>query len=149
LAGFPPNRSDFHERSPIVAKDGSVYFTANGPEAWGTFLYKSEFANGVYNTPVPLEEYMDGSKMDPCQGMDQILSFKYGGPHYAEIFICFHNPDGSWSKPVYTGDILHQGQGSSDSRLSPDGKQLFFVQNITPYWISASFIEKLRSEANR
>ncbi len=146
MAGFPPNRSEYHERSPAPAEDGSLYFTASGPGAGGTFLYKSGFINGAYTKPVPLEEYMDGGKMDPCQSMDEILFFKYGGPHYAEISICFHRPDGSWSKPVYTGDLLHQGQGSSDSKISPDGKYLFFVQNIAPYWVDASFIEELKEK---
>lgn len=147
LAGFPPNRDDFHERSPIVAEDGSLYFTANGPGAGGTFLYKSEFANGVYSPPVPFEEYIDGGKTDSCHSMGQILFFKYGGPHYAEISICFHNPDGTWSEPVYAGDLLHQGQGSSDCSISPDGQYFFFVQNIAPYWVDASFIEDLRKKA--
>ena len=51
------------------------------------------------------------------------------------------------ARPVYMGDIVHRGQGTADGRLSPDGKYFFFVQNISPYWVDASFIEALRKDA--
>lgn len=145
--GSPPNRDNLSEMLPILSNDGTIYFKAFGRGARGTQMYKSKFVDGKYLEPQSLDDMIDANEIDDCPDIDHVITYAYGGPRYAEISICFHKPDGRWTKPMYMGDIVHQGQGSSNGTLSPDGKYLFFVQNISPYWIDASFIEDLRKEA--
>ncbi len=143
----PPNRDAFNDMLPSPAKDGTIYFKAFGPGARGTRMYKSEYVDGKYTAPQSLDDIIDSEAVDDCADQRFIITYAYGGPRHAEITICFHKPDGRWTRPVYMGDIVHRGMGTSDGRLSPDGKYFFFCQNITPYWMDASFIEDLRREA--
>ncbi len=145
--GSPPNTAGVNEMLPFPAKDGTVYFKANRPEAKGTLLYRSKIRKGAYEEPVSLDALIDANGVDDCPDLDHIINYEFGGPRYAEISILFHKPDGRWTKPVYMGDKVHQRQGTSGGRLSPDGKFFFFVQNISPYWVDASFIEDLRQKA--
>lgn len=144
--GSPPNRSDFNEMDPQLSSDGSIYFKAFGPSSRGTRMYKSKYSDGTFSDPVSLDDLIDSSIIDDCK-LDYIISYNYGGPRGAEISICFHKPNGTWTKPIYIGDKVHQGQGTSSGKISHDGKYFFFVQNITPYWVDASFIEDLCKEA--
>ncbi|MBU1012775.1 MAG: ankyrin repeat domain-containing protein [Bacteroidetes bacterium] len=144
--GSPPNRDKYHDHSPKIANDGTLYFTSGGSGGRGTYIYKSKLINGKYTNPEALDDYIESDKKDDCLDMENIIYFLFG-PDGGKISICFHKPDGTWSKPVYMGDKIHQGQGSSDATISPDGKYFFFVQNISPYWVSASLIEDLRKEA--
>ncbi len=145
--GSPPNKDDVNEMLPFPAKDGTIYFKANRPDAKGTLLYRSKIQSGAYEEPVSLDALIDAEGIDDGPDVDHLINYEFGVPRYAEISILFHQPDGRWTKPVYMGDKVHQKQGTSSGKLSPDGKYLFFVQNISPYWVDASFIEDLRREA--
>jgi ankyrin repeat protein len=145
--GSPPNTAGVNEMLPFPAKDGTIYFKANRPEAKGTLLYRSKIQNGTHEEPVSLDALIDANGIDDCPDVDHLVNYEFGVPRYAEISILFHKPDGRWTKPVYMGDKVHQKQGTSSGKLSPDGKYFFFVQNISPYWVDASFIEDLRREA--
>jgi ankyrin repeat protein len=144
--GSPPNTAGANEMLPFPAQDGTLYFKANRPEAKGTLLYRSKIRDGAYEQPVSLDALIDANGIDDCPGLDHIINYEFGGPRYAEITILFHKPDGRWAKPVFLGNKVHQRQGTSSGRLSPDGRHFFFVQNIAPYWVDASFIEDLRRE---
>ncbi len=146
-AGSPPNRENYGEMLPVPVKDGSIYFKAFGPGSRGTGIYKSKYNKGIFADPVSLDDMIEANIVDDYVDFDHIISYNFGGPKGAEITICFHQPDGTWTKPIYMGDRVHQGQGTSNGRISPDRKFFFFVQNITPYWIDAAFIEDLRKEA--
>jgi ankyrin repeat protein len=145
--GSPPNRDSFNDMFPSPAKDGTIYFKVYGPGTRGTHLFKSRFINGKYEAPLSLDDIIDSNSQDDCLDMDHIIFYTFGGPNGAEISITFHKPDGRWTRPVYMGDIVHRRQGTADGKLSSDGKSFFFVQNISPYWVDASFIEALRKEA--
>ncbi len=144
--GFPPNREGFSEMHPSITEDGTIYFRAFGPGTRGTKMFKSKYIHGNYKKPQSLDDFIDSGCEDDCMNMKYIITYTYGGPRYAEISICFHKPDGRWTKPIYMGDKLHQGQGSSSAGMSPDGKYLFFVQNISPYWVDAKVIEDLKPD---
>lgn len=145
--GSPPNRDSFNDMFPSPAKDGTIYFKVYGPGTRGTHMFKSRFINGKYEAPLSLDDIIDSNSRDDCLDMDHIIFYTFGGPNGAEISITFHKPDGRWTRPVYMGDIVHRRQGTADGKLSSDGKYFFFVQNISPYWVDASFIEALRKDA--
>ena len=145
--GSPPNRDSLNDMFPSPAKDGTIYFKVYGPGTRGTNMFKSRFINGKYEAPLSLDDIIDSNSRDDCLDMDHLIFYAFGGPSGAEISITFHRPDGRWTRPVYMGDIVHRGQGTADGKLSSDGKYFFFVQNISAYWVDASFIEALRREA--
>ncbi len=145
--GSPPNSDSFNDMFPSPAKDGTIYFKVYGPDTRGTHMFKSRFINGKYEDPLSLDDIIESNGLDDCLDMDHIVYYTFGGPNGAEISITFHKPDGRWTRPVYMGDIVHRRQGTADGKLSSDGKYFFFVQNISPYWVDASFIETLRKEA--
>ncbi len=92
-----------------------------------------------------------------------------GGTDY---YICFHGSDDKWSEPVNLGEKINSAVGQEWSPyVTPDGKYFFFMasrlkENTGPftlsnlkkmynepqhgnsdiYWVSASFINKLRPE---
>jgi ankyrin repeat protein len=145
--GSPPNRDVFNDMLPSPAKDGTIYFKVFGPNTRGTRMFKSKLVNKIYEAPISIDDLIEANGRDDCMDMDHLIPYTYGGPKGAVISITFHKPDGRWTRPVYMGDIVHQGQGTTDGRLSPDGKYFFFCQNISPYWVDASFIEALRKVA--
>ncbi|MBM3790141.1 MAG: hypothetical protein FJW35_07285 [Acidobacteria bacterium] len=145
--GSPPNRDAYNEMLPSPARDGTIYFKAFGPGARGTQLFKSKLTDGVFEAPVSIDDLMDTNGRDDCADKDHLITYRYGDARGAVISIVFRRPDGRWTRPVYMGDIVHGGQGTSDGTISPDGKIFFFDRNITPYWVDASFIEGLRKEA--
>ena len=142
--GFPPNREGYSEMLPVVANDGTIYFRAFGPGTRGIKMFKSVFSNNKYQQPQSIDDLIDQNIQDECKDIKQLITYEYGGPRYAEVSVCFHKSDGLWTKPIYLGDKIHQGQGTSNANLSPDGKFLFFVQNICPYWIDAKIIEEIK-----
>jgi len=145
--GSPPSRDATNEMLPSPAGDGTIYFKAFGPGVRGTQMFKSKLVNGAYEEPVGIDDLIDTNGRDDCAVKDHLITYRFGDPRGAVISIIFHRPDGRWTRPVYMGDIVHGGQGTSSGVISPDGKVFFFVQNITPYWVDASFIEGLRKEA--
>jgi ankyrin repeat protein len=145
--GSPPNRDAYNEMLPSPAGDGTIYFKAFGPGARGTQMFKSTPVNGVYQEPVSIDDLIETNGRDGCADKDHLITYRFGDPRGAMISILFHLPDGRWTRPVNMGDVIHRGQGTSDGRVSPDGKVFFFVQNITPHWVDSSFIEDLKKDA--
>lgn len=145
--GHPPNRDAYNEMLPSPAGDGTIYFKAFGPGARGTQMFKSTLVNGVYQEPVSIDDLIETNGRDDCEDKGFLITYAFNDPRGALISILFHLPDGRWTRPVHMGDVVHRGQGTIDGRVSPDGKAFFFVQNITPYWVDASFIEDLKKGA--
>ena len=111
--GSPPNRDDHNEMLPTVAADGSLYFMAFGPSARGTRIFKARFTDDRFSEPVALDDMIERGLADTSPGIDEIILYRYFAAHYAEISVCFHRPDGRWTRPVYLGDIVHRGHGTN------------------------------------
>lgn len=143
----PPNRDDHNEMLPSIAADGSIYFLAFGPKSRGTRLFRSSFIDNHFSAPISLDDLIEQKRADPSPGVDELILYRYAAERYAEISICFHRPDGTWTPAVFLGDTVHRGHGTNAGLISPDRQYFFFCQNITPHWVDASFIEDLRQEA--
>lgn len=48
--------------------------------------------------------------------------------------------------PQLVNSRFHKGHASNFGKMIPDGKYFFFLQDISLYWVDASFIEDLRKE---
>ena len=146
--GSPPNKKGIHENNPLPAKDGTIYFSAFGSGTKGAEICKAKFINGKYSECQSLNGLFVSDIADDCMDMDYIIFHTpYRKRTYGtELFICFHKPDGIWTRPLYLGDKFHKGHASNFGKMSPDGKYFFFLQDISLYWVDASFIEDLRKE---
>lgn len=138
------NEEGVSEKDPFLAKKGALYFERDGSRNAG--LYKSAYVNGIYTKPEYIGNLFDSGYIDNDRNLEYIIfrSDKLKKRFYFELFISFHMPDGSWSKPEYMGDNLHQGKRSGYGRVTPDGKYLFFERDFSFYWVSAKIIEELR-----
>jgi hypothetical protein len=144
--GFPPNKQGFYENNPLPTKDGTIYFNAFGPGTKGSGIYKAKFINGRYTERQSLDGLFDSDIADDCTDMEYII---FHTPYRkrtrgTELYICFHKPDGFWTRPVYLGDKFHKGNASNFGKMSPDGKYFFFLQDISLYWVDAKIIKELK-----
>ncbi|MFN8312259.1 MAG: hypothetical protein U0289_05590 [Cyclobacteriaceae bacterium] len=106
------------EYYPSVARDGSVYFTAARPDARGKEdLYRSKWVNNKFESPVNLGDSINSSLdefnafVDPDQRYI-ILGIENGPGDQGrgDLYISYHQPSGSWSKPVNLGPKINSSR---------------------------------------
>lgn len=77
-----------------------------------------------------------------------IFDAQVSGRGKPELFICFSNPDGSWSKPRNMGPEINATRTEFAASVSPDEKFLFFHRRVNGngdiYWVSTDVINNLR-----
>lgn len=67
-----------------------------------------------------------------------------------DIYVCFNEKDGTWTKPIPLGNEVNSDLGESCPSITPDGKYLFFNrsndkdESSNLYWVSTEVLEKLR-----
>ena len=65
-----------------------------------------------------------------------------------ELWISFREKDGDWSEAKNMGNEINNGNNTSCTTISPDGKFIFFLRIENglgvSYWVSSEIIEKLR-----
>jgi Tol biopolymer transport system component len=89
-------------------------------------------------------------------------SFRKGGFGSGDLYVCFKEKNGSWSKPINMGDKINTNLNERFPNVTPDGKYLFFnstkkIQGAASdspgngygdmYWISAKIIDELKMQA--
>lgn len=131
--GSPVNTSK-NEFYPSVTKDGSIYYTAEYSHGFGgEDIWYSQLINGVYQTPIPLENVNSEA--------DEFNAFVDPNERYI-YFGSFGRPDGFGGGDIYTstmgsnntwGEPRNLGEGVNSNRLdyspfvSSDGRYLFFT----------------------
>ena len=130
------------ERLHCVTADGSLYFSRNNFTPNETF-YVSRWVNGEFSKPERLGKDYNSDDYDAAiliaPDKKYMLISHCDIQHGAVKFsISFKNADGAWSDrielPFYCGGFF---------AFSPDGKYLFFM-NEGIWWVSTSFIEKIK-----
>lgn len=147
-----------------ITSNGTLYFIsyAEGKELWQNFgIYRMVFINGEYAKPelLPANINFPGGIRNwaPFIAPDEsylIFCSTRGLPasDQGDLFVCFRQPDGSWTDPVTLGSPINTDQMERFSAVSPDGKYLFFTRD-TPgydedvYWVSAKIIDRLREKS--
>ena len=66
------------------------------------------------------------------------------GMGWADLYISFRRPDGTWGEAVPMGEVVNNRTNNICPSLSPDGEFLFFTSNNDIYWVSTEAIAKLR-----
>ncbi len=144
--GNKVNTDKAFETSPFVTGDGTLYYIVSGKG-----IVKSAFVNGRYTKPESLGDLFNSDYVDSCKDREFIIfsSNRRKGDFQYELFISFHKPDGRWSKAIYMGNKLHQGNLPGRGRVTFDGKYLFIVnRNLDGYyWMDARIIDELRAKA--
>lgn len=150
-----------------VAKDGTMYLSAQ-ITSFGRRnqdLFKSKLVDGKYSAPESLGKPINSiaSEFSPFVASDEsylIFASFGGGLGKSDLFISFRNGDGSWSGPKNLGREINSSSKDEFPYVSTDGKYLFFnsnrpsALNSSPipdgpgniYWVSTSFIERLKPE---
>ncbi|HEV7703397.1 MAG TPA: hypothetical protein VGO46_03850, partial [Gemmatimonadaceae bacterium] len=117
--------------SPSIAADGSLYFMQPTGASTKFHLFRAQFRNGHYETPVQLSFSTDDAvgDYDPAVAADEsfiIFSSGRAPAKTTSLFVAFRNADGSWSAPQYMGDSVNAGASNIEARLSPDDRTLYF-----------------------
>jgi Tol biopolymer transport system component len=129
-----------------VDKDGNLYFSE-----FAENMYCSQLMGGQYQQPVLLTEYFKNQTLigrSPFISPDGdylIFSSNDG------LNISFKRQDGTWTDRINLGDTINASGENGSPRISADGKYMFFVSSGKGrpwgiYWVSAGFIDRLRSE---
>jgi Tol biopolymer transport system component len=92
-----------------------------------------------------------GPYVDPDEDFLLFSSNRPGGFGKHDIYVCFRNPDGSWTQPQNLGASVNSPEEDFAPLITPDGKYLFFISQkagdagMNAYWVRARIIEDLRS----
>jgi hypothetical protein len=119
-------------------------------------IYYSECNNGKYLEPVLIfkNTVLDDAVFGPAISPDgdyilfaRIHPRESTNPRIFSIYISFKDKNNNWSEPKELGEKLNMM--SNQPRITPDGKNIFFIRNSgTPYWVSSKIIEELRPKEN-
>lgn len=131
--GLPVN-TESDEFYPSIAKNGNLYYTASYKGGPGKEdIYFTEFKNGRYQRPVPLDSsvnskfYEFNAFVDPNE--QYVLFTSYGRKDDAgggDLYISVKDPKGIW-QPAINLKSLNSKQLDYCPYVSPDGKSLFIT----------------------
>lgn len=148
------------EYASSVAENGNLYFTFGPHRSPDWNIHKSENSNNQYSHPTILAfnstGYDDGPFVAPDESYIIFESERRESINGSiDLFICFKNKDGQWSKPKNMGPKINSSFSERFSRVSPDGRYLFFGSNRNQtekqpgfdiFWIDAKIIDELKTD---
>ncbi|HVU96318.1 MAG TPA: hypothetical protein VHE34_13900 [Puia sp.] len=128
--------SDSSIFSPAVTANGSLYFMKPVRDTGHFHLFRSEYRSGAYQAPVavPFSAADTVSDVDGAVAADEsfiVFSSKRPPAKMMELFIVFRK-GGIWGEPKPLGAEVNRGSSSIESRLSPDGKRVYFSSSWAP-----------------
>jgi hypothetical protein len=122
----------------IVGRDRPVVvypWTGDGyraPQRLGGGVNSPEVADHAYIAPDESYMIFDSPQRPGGQG------------GYGDLYICFHNPDGSWGEAVNLGNTINSPAANFCPSVSPDGKYLFYGTYRDVYWVSTEILIRLK-----
>lgn len=158
-----PPHINFQKRqdTPYATAEGTLYFCSMFGNADG--IYRAVLKDGEYLKPERIEYEIsdETSNFSPYIAPDEsymIFSSTRPGYGITDLYISFHNLDGSWTKPKNMGPGINTAAKEAFPFVTFDGKYLFFMSNRiselneTPvpdgagnvYWVEAKIIEDFR-----
>ena len=156
LLPSPVNLSDI-DTYPSVADDGTLYFFSHREDGFGGHdIYRSPQINGkhttVENLGAPINTEHD--ELDPFIAPDEsylnYCSKTLDGYVEFDLYITFRKRDGTWTKPVNTGEGINTSAYDWVPQITRDGKYFFFNSTRTGnwdiYWVDAKRIKNLKPE---
>jgi hypothetical protein len=158
-----PPHINFQKRqdTPYVTAEGTLYFCSMFGNADG--IYRAELKNGEYMKPERIEYGINDetTSFSPYIAPDEsymIFSSTRPGYGITDLYISFHNVDGSWTKPRNMGPGINTAAKEAFPFVTFDGKYLFFMSNRVSelndapipdgagnvYWVDAEIIDDFR-----
>ena len=154
-----PNEKGRASISFCFADNGNLYFDYGGPDetgAWRWEMYVSEYRNGKYDEPQLLPNGINGGEVDWCPWIAPDESYLIWSSHRegevgnGDLYVSFHQADGSWDVPVNLGESINTPGQERFPSVSPDGRYLFFARHADSetysdiYWVDAEIIQTIR-----
>ena len=143
-----------------VTRDEAIYFEMSSGTA--DDIYRSKLVDGQYSEPENLgisintESYEEYAPfIDPDEEYLIFASNRPGGFGGNDLYISFHNADGTWTSPRNMGNPINSEAGDTIPYVSPDGNYFFFItmrtgdQGYTPYWLDSQIIDACRAGLHR
>lgn len=132
------------ECSATVTKDGTIYFKIIAD------LYRVRKVNGKFTKRERLDEintaaFELGPYIAPDESFIIFESNRPGGKGQMDLYICFRNPDDSWSEAINLGATINTKGQERFPGISPDGKFFFYGGHTNDiYWVDVKIIEGLK-----
>jgi Tol biopolymer transport system component len=148
-----PLNSDANEFHFLRVPDGTTYFGSNrtgSPQIYRARPTRDEAPKAeLIPAPVLSVGTYEGDVCVAPDGRFMVFySGRAGGFGAVDLYACFPDGAGGWTKPVNLGAEFNTDADEYGAWLSPDGKYLFFVrhdlQKSEIYWVSTRAIERLR-----
>ena len=127
-------KSIINALAPSLAANGNLYYML-GPQGKQE-ICTSKFLDGHYGEPKNLGDAVnsDRDESDPFVAPDEsYIIFGSSRKEGDGLYICYKKRDGSWTKAKNMGSVINSFSGINVSRVSPDGKYLFFFSNESKY----------------
>lgn len=145
----PPINSESDEYYVSLTNEGTIYFASNRKGGLGSFdIYKSGTLNGTYEKPENLGASINTTYLehDPFISPDEsYLIFtsvdRPGGFGTGDLYISFHQNDGSWTKAKNLGNGFNTKAYDFCPIVSPDGKYFFFTRGGDIFWVSSNALK--------
>lgn len=153
-----PINSSAHDSFPCLSSNEAFYFFSSREGGYGKRdIYRcvldkrgvSEFENLGKPINSPYHE------VDPFIARDESLlifcSDRPGGYGGCDFYICFQQPDNSWTAPLNMGPEINSPGEEYIPYISPDKRFFFFTSNKTGnrevYWVDTGIIDDMRPDA--
>lgn len=136
-----------------VTNDGTIYMQMVDSTLNTDFdIYRIPFLDGRYSGPERLGDAVNSSAMDlgsfidPNEDFLIFTSNRPGGLGDTDLYVCFRQPDGSWTEAQNMGAVVNTALEQVSPYVSPDGRYLFYGSGVgrNPYWVDARVVELLR-----
>ena len=136
----PPVNSPGKEYFPSVTRDGTLYFTREGPEAGTESIYRARRSGDGYAEPELLPDAVNSGKSRfnafVAPGEDYLILPVWGREDSlgsVDYYIVFRNENDEWWEPVNLGPKIDTKSGREYTPyVSPDGKYFFFMATRSP-----------------
>ena len=152
LFDAPPN-SELGLSQVSFTNDGTAFFVARMDSVqWGGGMYFATRNDGRYMPPQPLDTRFNTRDADvypfvsPDGSYFLFGSSRPGGnSKETDLYLARKKSDGSWGNPVHLGEAINNGFTVSLSRVTYDGRYLFFNRFDEDgtdkfYWVDASIL---------
>jgi len=125
--------SESHDFYPMMAGNGTIYFSSQREGPGTNNIYRSECVNERYSEAVKLGDTINTEhrEFDPYVSPDEsFLIFTSNRPEgfgSGDLFISFKDHEGNWTMAKNMGDKINTPGSEYCPMISPDGKYLFFT----------------------
>ena len=127
--------TDGSENYPSVTRDGTLYyFHSDKCKKRDPDVFYSKLKDGYYSKPVRLGNTVNSQyqEWDPFIASDESYIIfgsvdRPGGFGGCDLYISFHNSDGSWTPAVNMGESINSNANEFCPNVTSDGKYLFFT----------------------